>query len=164
MLWGDSHAASLFPGLARNEAGASGRPALAQYTKARCPPLLTLPPGTSRGCAEANAFVLRQVQRTRPATVVLGGYWSLYGSDPQGLPTWRAPLPRVLLMGWRASGELPERSRAALDPCARVLDEAVRGALVGSGARFISPMDLLCNASECLVTQRRDGGGLPGGP
>ena len=185
MLWGDSHAASLFPGLARSQAGLAGGPALAQYTKARCPPLMNLPAGTSRGCAEANAFVMQQVQRTRPATVVLGGYWSLYGTDAQGvpiapaeirrtvqalealgvqhvivmghLPTWTVPLPRVLLTTWRASGDLPERSRAALNPRAHLLDRAVRDALVGSSARFISPMELLCNGSGCLVTQQRDG-------
>ena len=188
LLWGDSHAASLFPGLAAAmpaaAAGAERLQHLSQYTKARCPPLMQPPIGSSRGCAESNAFALRQVAATAPRTVVLGGHWSFYGgagaeSLPLAelrrsvqalqalgvpriivmghLPTWTAPLPRVLLTAWRQSGVVSERSLLALDARAVAADSAVRRALQGTGALFISPIDALCNTAGCLVTQLRNG-------
>ena len=207
LLWGDSHAASLFPGLAGAMAEVQGLRQLSQYTKARCPPLLQPPPGSSRGCAESNAFALRQVAATAPRTVVLGGHWSFYGNgdgdgdgdgngDGNGhsnsagagllplaelrrsvlalqalgvpriivmghLPTWTAPLPRVLLTAWRQSGVVPERSLLSLDARAVAADHAVRRALQGTGALFISPIDELCNAAGCLVTHLRNGVAYP---
>ena len=188
LLWGDSHAASLFPGLAGAMPDAQGLQHLSQYTKARCPPLLQPPLGSSRGCAESNAFALRQVAATAPRTVVLGGHWSFYGgkgteSLPLAelrrsvqalralgvpriivighLPTWTAPLPRVLLTAWRQSDVVPERSLLALDARAVTADRAVRLALEGTGALFISPIDALCNAAGCLVTHMRNGVAYP---
>lgn len=191
LLWGDSHAASLFPGLAAvmpaalvAASGLQGMQSLSQYTKARCPPLMQPPSGSSRGCAQSNAFALRQVAATAPHTVVLGGHWSFYGGGGAEalplaelrrsvqalqalgvpriivmghLPTWTAPLPRVLLTAWRQSGVVSERSLLALDARAVDADRAVQHALEGTGALFISPIDTLCNAAGCLVTQLRNG-------
>ena len=188
LLWGDSHAASLFPGLAASMPTPQGLQQLSQYTKARCPPLLQPPPGSSRSCEASNAFALRQVAATAPRTVVLGGHWSFYAgagaaSPPLNelrrsvlalqalgvpriivmghLPSWTAPLPRVLLTAWRQSGVVSVRSLLALDARAAAADKAVRLALQGTGAIFISPIDELCNAAGCLVTQWRNGVAYP---
>lgn len=197
LLWGDSHAASLFPGLVSAlaeprrtlPAEASAMLPLSQYTKARCPPLLQPPPGSSRGCADSNRFTLQQVAATAPGTVVLGGHWSFYGAVDDGralvlaelrrsvqalqalgvpriivmghLPTWTAPLPRVLLTAWRQSGSVPERSLLSLDARAVAADRAVQRALEGTGAHFISPIEALCNAAGCLVTEQRNGVAYP---
>lgn len=181
LLWGDSHAASLYPGLQQ----AVGAQRLAQYTKARCPPLLQPPPGSSKGCAQVNDHVLQHITAARPATVVLGGFWSMYGPAESvplellhtvkalqrlgvaqvvvmgHLPTWTTPVPRLLLSDWRRWGEVPERTGRLLDPRAPVLDAALRDALHGSGAVFVSPMDLLCNAAGCLAAQTRQGVAYP---
>ena len=188
LLWGDSYAASLFPGPAEAMPDAQGPQHLSQYTKARCPPLLQPPPGSSRGCEESNAFPLRQVAATAPQTVVLGGYWSFYGGAGAEalplaelrrsvralqalgvpriivmghLPTWTAPLPRVLLTAWRQSGVVSERSLLALDERAMAADRAVRLTLQGTGALFISSIGAPCNAASCLVTQLRNGVAYP---
>ena len=185
LLWGDSHAASLYPGLARHE-GADG---IAQFTKAACPPLAPAPPGASRHCDEANAHVLAQVARQAPQAVVLAGHWSLYAQDADAvlalarslratvralqdrgvqqvtvvghLPTWNEPLPRLLLRHWSRDGALPERSHAGLDPRAAATYRLLARALQGSGVRFVSPMHSLCDATGCLVALHEDGVMLP---
>jgi SGNH domain (fused to AT3 domains) len=182
LLWGDSHAASLYAGLRSSATG------LVQFTKARCPPLLQTPTGASRECAQTQAFVWdwlrRQAPQHVPHTVVLGGYWSFYGWGRDSaslssqvratvqalqalgvqrvvvmghLPTWTMPLPRLLLAQWRDSGVVPERMLAPLDSQALAADTQLRRALVGSGAVFISPYDALCNAQGCRTMERRGG-------
>ena len=185
LIWGDSHAASLYPGLAAAATDAASDHRLAQFTKARCPPLALPPSGSSARCAEANQFVLRQIAAAPPDTVVLAAHWSLYsavgGAGTLGLdelrrtvkwledhgvrrvvvlgnlPTWTAPLPRVLLTSWKRSGLIPERSLEALDPASLAMDGRVRNALVGTHAVFISPHDALCTADGCLVSRRQNG-------
>jgi hypothetical protein len=189
MLWGDSHAASLFPGLSTLLAEDLRHPQLAQFTKARCPPLINPPAQSSRLCAETNAHVLHQIAAAPPDTVVLGGHWAFYvGASAADtlqlvelrrtvaalqalgvrrivvmghLPTWTTPLPRMLLTTWRQSHAIPERSLVALDPRAVAADRAVREVLLGTGATFISPIEALCNAAGCLVTQTRGGVAYP---
>ena len=193
LLWGDSHAASLYPGLATavSAAGPSlagqGRapPALAQFTKARCPPLAVLPAPASRQCREVNEHVWQRMSQQVPDTVILAGYWSLYvgaglPSEPLlaslrhtvqrlhalgvrqvvvmgHLPTWNEPLPRAVLRVWERDGSVPERLLAGLDRHALQLDEDVRRAMVGSTARFVSPIQHLCNALGCLATRTERG-------
>jgi peptidoglycan/LPS O-acetylase OafA/YrhL len=186
LLWGDSHAASLYAGLKP-----SARE-LMQFTKARCPPLMHTPTGASRGCAQTQAFVwnwLRlQGPQQVPHTVVLGGYWSFYtwGTGEQSLtsqvnatvralqalgvkrvvvmghlPTWTTPLPRLLLAEWRDFGTVPEHLLMPLDNQALVADTQLRRALAGTGAVFISPYDAFCNALGCRTMVRRDGRWVP---
>lgn len=186
LLWGDSHAASLYPGLAAAATDAASDHRLAQFTKARCPPLAHPPSSSSSArCAEANQFVLRQIAAAPPGTVVLAAHWSLYSAfsgagalrldelrhtvkwlEDHGvrrvvvlgnLPTWTAPLPRVLLTAWKRSGLIPERSLEALDPASLAMDGRVRTALVGTRAVFVSPFDALCTADGCLVSRRHNG-------
>ena len=207
LLWGDSHAASLYPGLAgamseaaagASSAGASGasdsadgrqRRFLAQFTKARCPPVAQLPALASRRCGEANEHVLALLRARVPDTVVLGGDWWLYAKSADGaaallaslrntveqlhilgvrevivlgqLPTWTLPLPRVLLREWERQGSVPQRSLAALDRKAWLMDAGVRLAVAGTAAVFVSPFDQLCNAQGCLVSQTVDGVSQP---
>ena len=193
LLWGDSHAAALYPGLegalTGAVAGAGQRPFLAQFTKARCPPVAALPALASRHCREANEHVLALVRARVPDTVVLGGYWSLYAEDADAstalmaslrstvtqlqalgvrhvvvlgqLPTWTMPLPRVLLREWERQGSVPERTLAALDRRAWAMDAGVRLAVAGTAAVFVSPFDQLCNAQGCLVSQTVDGVSRP---
>lgn len=175
LLWGDSHAASLYPGLAQHDGAAS----VAQYTKAQCPPLLHVPGGGSRHCAQANAQVLAAIERRPPPRVVLAGHWSRYGDGLApallatvqrlqalgvhqvtvvgSLPTWTEPLPRLLLRHWSRDGSVPERSATGLDPAAAAAERRLAAVLQGSGARFVSPMRRLCDAAGCLVTLHSGG-------
>jgi len=185
MLWGDSFAASLYPGL-RALVGDGLLPMrLAQFTGPLCPPL---PPGrVSRlvGCEEMNDIALEQVRRERPAVVVLAGSWATYQPLDDGstgevaglaqtiarlrslgvarvvvvgsLPVWQTDQPRLLLSAWQRSGQLPARLADGLVAQPRALDRLVAEEARRSGAEFVSPYELLCNPDGCLATLQEHG-------
>lgn len=183
-LWGDSHAASLYPGLSKHVAAGAGH-RLAQYTAARCPPLITAPHSSGRHCAQVNSLVLDRIAAERPETVVLAAHWALYGTEATRLhqhmlslrqtiaqlqalgvqrvvvygqlPTWRIAQPRVVLEHWRRTGDIAQRSRDHLDRASLAADAVLRQTVAGTGARFVSAVDLLCDAAGCLVSTLRDG-------
>jgi peptidoglycan/LPS O-acetylase OafA/YrhL len=189
LLWGDSHAASLYPGLAAllREPGDDRR--LAQYTAARCPPLVHAPRGSSAPCARTTAFVLGRLAELHPSLVVLAADWSRYGAgggargEPAAelratlarlrtlgvervvvvgqLPLWTRPQPALLLSQWRRSGRVPVRDADDVEPLARSADELIRDATMSSGATFVSPLEALCHADGCLASLEEDGVFLP---
>lgn len=94
LLWGDSHAAALYPGLRSAEQGAADAvdaastsvAGVAQFTAAACPPLLGVSVHENRHCAAINDSVLKQVETLRPPTVVLAAYWSRYDKSYANSP------------------------------------------------------------------------------
>lgn len=184
LLWGDSHAAALYPGLRDTVRSDATGPRLAQFTTASCPPLLGLREYENRHCERNNDVVLKQVEAQRPSTVVLAAHWPRYagplGSDTvlaalartmaalrlRGvadiivvgpLPQWRVAPPRILLKLWAQGRPLPERSPAVVDDGALDLDRTLRTAARTAGARYVSPLDALCNAQGCVVSFQSDG-------
>ena len=181
-LWGDSHAAALFPGLER-EAPAWGL-RLTQLTAAACPPL---PPGFGRDnphCDTVSSVVRQRLLQLHPQTVVLAANWRRYvelaGEDAvlRGLresieslrgagvdsvivvgplPRWRVAPPRQLLAAWRAGEPLPERGTDALDEAALKLDETLGEAARTAGARHVSAIDALCDLRGCLMSVQTHG-------
>lgn len=84
LLWGDSHGAALYPGLAdalrsRTEAD-HPQVFLGQYTAAACPPLPVSSTHLPDRCKGITAGVLRRVAALQPHRVVLVGSWTSY--DP----------------------------------------------------------------------------------
>ena len=185
-LWGDSHAAALYPGLSKLLAEQSTKPRLAQFTAALCPPLLVTPAQSSASCEAMTAFIVRKLVETAPDTVVLGGHWLRYSTSQSQqnitmaqlrttvlwlkqigvrhvvvfgqAPTWTIAQPRVVMAAWNRTHGVIERAFDHLDPASAALDEAVSLAVAGTGAQFVSPMSKLCNESGCLVAvHRRDG-------
>ena len=77
VVWGDSHASALVPGIASlaDEAGFSGR----QITQNACPPLLGVAFDFNRNCAAFNEATVK-VLETSPSihAVVLSARWGLY--------------------------------------------------------------------------------------
>jgi hypothetical protein len=189
LLWGDSHAAALYPGLSQVTHALGDGQMLAQATKARCPPTGNVPSQSSHDCQAVNTHVLQRIAKQVPDTVVLGGYWALYSEDEaekarllEGLratvtvltqmgvrhivvigqmPTWTSPLPKVLLRIWGREGNVPERTFAGLDGRLTKLDDELRVALRNTQAVFVSPLQRMCNTEGCLASQTRDGLTLP---
>ena len=183
LLWGDSHAASLYPGLSKLPLDDEIGYRMAQYTAALCPPLLTAPASSSKHCQRTIAAVLEIIASERPNTVVIAGHWSKYGDDPLArdalvvnlretvrhlmalgvvnvivfghLPTWTIAQPRVVIKIWNREKEIPERTLDHLNPAASFFDKLVQQTVAGSGVTFVSPMALLCNPAGCLVSIRR---------
>jgi peptidoglycan/LPS O-acetylase OafA/YrhL len=76
LLWGDSHAAQLFPGLASMQRHKAFN--LAQYTVSGCPPIVTFSSMQRANCVSINNFVMRRIEALKPHTVILAGRWDLY--------------------------------------------------------------------------------------
>jgi peptidoglycan/LPS O-acetylase OafA/YrhL len=82
LLWGDSYAAHLFPGLA--ELQSKTNIGLTQYTASGCPPILEFVSRHRPNCDAINRFVLGRIEAIKPHTVILAGRWNLYN----GLTGW----------------------------------------------------------------------------
>ena len=180
VLWGDSHAAHLWPGLkAVADAGSA-----TQWTASGCPPLLNEAFSKRPHCRAINDWVLRQVMETRPKIILLAGAWIKHDeatirrglaltlarlhADPNwrprivlvgSVPAWRRPLPRLLASDF-LGGDERTRSRKDLDPDALPRDALVRE-LAGTQAEFFSPISAACDDNGCLRYFERDGARIP---
>ena len=174
VLWGDSHAAMLYPGL---RAVADGRFRIAQFTRSGCRPFLQA--GNER-CLQGNAAVLRTIARERPEYVVMFALWNhrrfrsgeemLRQLEPTITALKREGVPRIVVVGpaprWKGTlpGNLvrmyrerpflhvPQRARYGLSPDAIELDAYLQDQL---GPRtdliYFSALQTLCNARGCLT-------------
>jgi peptidoglycan/LPS O-acetylase OafA/YrhL len=178
VLWGDSHAASLYPGL--RAAQRRGQFRIAQFTASACPPLIGLQSERRGNCKSFNDSVVEQFRSLQPEVVILAGHWALYrGSSGWpafdasalrktvqmlqeigirrivvmgSLPTWKIYQPRVAFEIWRHQHVLEDRTKEYLDSAAFAADAVVRNTVAGTGAIFVSPIDLLCDAGVCLIS------------
>ena len=176
-LWGDSHAASLYPGLRAAQKDDAFR--IAQFTASACPPLLGFTGAGRPHCAAFNAAVLQELRVLAPDLIILEAHWALYTGERGGsrfdaallrrtieqleaaglrhivvmgsLPTWKIYAPRVAFEIWRRGEGVQSRTAEFLDPEPFAADRAVRSAVAGTQARFISPLDLMCAQGICQI-------------
>jgi peptidoglycan/LPS O-acetylase OafA/YrhL len=166
-VWGDSHAARLFPGI---RAVTSAR--VAQLTRASCPPILDF--GYER-CVESNAYGFRRLREIHPEVVVMFAAWAQHSTswradDPAmaalartiravrdagvprvvvvgPAPAWEETLPRIVLNA-SVGGELPRRTRHGLNPVIEPIDGAMARI---RDADYVSAWRALCDADGCLT-------------
>jgi peptidoglycan/LPS O-acetylase OafA/YrhL len=176
-LWGDSHAASLYPGLRAAQSHEAFR--IAQFTASACPPLLGFTGAGRPHCAAFNDAVLQELRVLDPDLIILEGHWALYTGERGGsrfdaallhrtiemleaaglrhivvmgsLPTWKIYAPRVAFEIWRRGEGVQSRTAEFLDPAPFAADRLVRSAVAGTQALFISPLDLMCAQGICQL-------------
>jgi peptidoglycan/LPS O-acetylase OafA/YrhL len=184
VLWGDSHAASLYPGLRmlQNEKGSFR---IAEFTASACPPVVGQPFAKHPTCKAFNEAVVQKISSLHPDVVLLEGSWWWYLAGSEGrdkldvaalqttvnrlesqgvrrvvvfgdVPVWQIAQPKVSVKLWLQTHALPERTRAYLNTASLRADAAVRAAIARTGAVFVSPIDELCNERGCLLTTDRD--------
>jgi peptidoglycan/LPS O-acetylase OafA/YrhL len=177
-LWGDSHAASLYPGLRAVQRQSAFR--IEQFTASACPPVIALQSERRRNCAAFNDSVIREFRAFKPNVVILEGHWALYSGrngwpafdaaalrrtirvlEELGiphivvmgsLPSWKIPQPRVAFKLWRHGDGLQDRTAEYLQAEPFATDRMARAAVAGTSATFISPLDLLCLDGRCLIS------------
>lgn len=79
-LWGDSHAAALYPGFKHLQDSGTYQFGIAQRTAAVCPPILN---DARPWCNEINSANFKLLQEIKPEIVILYAYWS-HGLDGKG--------------------------------------------------------------------------------
>jgi len=166
LLWGDSHAAHLFPGI-----HARGTPSgFAQFSASACPPILGYLARGRPHCAGINQWILEWVKEHRPETILLAANWISY-DEYQLVGETIAELKalgtrRVVLIGPVASFRERVPDILARQSTDRAIPERILNSRLGrlwrvdselkelaakAGAEYASPLALVCDQQECLV-------------
>ena len=166
LLWGDSTAGALMPGLF--EAQRTRNFGIAQLTASSCVPILDVDIAVTPGCRANNDRVLAMAIQLKPEIILLHGTWEKnldrVGATLATLKRqtsarivvlgpgvfWRRGLPNEVLRYYLLHHQLiPARSNEAV--LARGIERDLREAAGAEGAEFISAADVLCNAQGCLA-------------
>jgi peptidoglycan/LPS O-acetylase OafA/YrhL len=166
LLWGDSTAGALMPGLFK--AQETHEFGLAQLTASSCVPLLNVDVTVTPNCRANNDRVLALAHEMKPDIILLHGTWEknldLVGPTVATLKRqtharvvvlgpvvlWKRGLPNEVLRYYLLHHELiPMRSTDVV--VARGVDRDLRDAVVRGGGEFISAADVLCNEQGCLT-------------
>ena len=166
LVWGDSTAAALVPGLRKAQESRSF--GLGQFTSSSCIPALSADISGVPNCRAINDKVLKQIRDARPDVVLLHGTWGRHIDNVAKtvttlrqltnarvvvlgpVPVWRRGLPSEILRYFMLHHRLiPERWNVAVS--SNWYDAVMRAKVVAVGAEFISAWDTLCNESGCLT-------------
>lgn len=173
LLWGDSHAAHLYPGISGVGAGAF---AVEQATTSSCPPALPEPETQTATCFQSNTEALSYALSGKPDVIVLAANW--YGYEQQRLsqliaelrressskivvvgpvPYWVSALPKALAATMSPGQEVvPGRSWELVRPGYSDVDSVARQTAIGAGADYLDSKNVLCNAEGCLTHANED--------
>lgn len=166
LVWGDSTAGALLPGL--RKAQETRGFAIAQLTSNSCIPALGADISSTPNCRAMNDKVFSLVRQIKPDIVLLHGTWEKHldnvaetvaalkkETDARvvvlgDVPSWRRGLPSEVLRYFILHRALiPERSPNGSPSSA--YDAVMRARLEPLGAEFISASDVFCNAQGCLT-------------
>jgi peptidoglycan/LPS O-acetylase OafA/YrhL len=178
-LWGDSHAAHLYPGLTSIHHDAFR---ISQVTAAACAPLFDVP-GRWESCGDLNAAAFAVIAARKPAIVILGAQWSNYEWSvlPKTIgrlkaagigkvvvvgpvPLWENAFPTILaraVLKDRPQFRIPERMTTGFGQDTIEIDRGMRALARNAGAAYESPLAILCNQDGCL-THAGDGDEVQG--
>lgn len=176
ILWGDSHAAHLYPGLKR-VMGHDFK--LTQLTAGRCPPILGLDISSNIHCNSINKYIISRIAREKPDRVILAAAWGWYPREDdewKGLPYTveqlrKAGVNRIDIVGpvpdWERDGlpkilykfykndktqhSIPQRMRFGLIPSLDMNDQYMQNLAAPLGVNYISALRILCNENGCLT-------------
>ena len=176
LLWGDSHAAHLYPGLVDLQLTHDFD--IIQWTAAGCPPTASRYIQESATCSARRATALKNLTHLHPDTILLAGAWELYlekGESEADIirsveeiirqlkadgdkkivifgpgPTWNASLAIDLFrfMVAKRMTEIPERYGHAFEAAWR-LDAAMGAQARELGVHYVSVLNYFCNKSGC---------------
>lgn len=167
VLWGDSHAGSIYPGFSELEKN-NPNIAVTQFTAAGCGGLI----GTEEQgpfCQRANELALKEILQLKPNLVVIYKAWHpsyfqniaatvqiLKAANIQVLiigptPRWKDDLPKIVYRYWKKHKELPPPYYgASLDPAIKQMDIDLQKVAKDNKVLYYSAYDRLCNESGCL--------------
>jgi hypothetical protein len=165
LLWGDSHAKALSPGL-RKYLPRDWQ--LLQVSTVECPLDIDQQiPSTTSQCDQSNYFAIKTVKDSQPDVVVVAqnedhspekiqriatylkelGVTRVVIVGP--VPHWAGELPQLLV---RSRLSIPRRTREHLVPKHRDSNEGLKRLLAyDSTQKYADLMNLLCNADGCLT-------------
>ena len=177
LLWGDSHAADLFPGFRALQHQSGVR--LAQYTASSCAPIIGLQFPERPACLSINNAVLDRVRNLKPDVVVLSALWNyLYPDhDPAinadkllqtirllkaagirrvvvigSAPIWIRPVPFLLISELHRNPNSPVPHRLSRGLLEVHDDTLLKATAQKAGAIYVPVIENLCDQTSCVVT------------
>jgi peptidoglycan/LPS O-acetylase OafA/YrhL len=176
ILWGDSHAAALYPGL--KSFGDRYGFSLGQYTAGGCAPILGFSTENRPVCPALNAAVLNKLATFKPELLIIGAYWALYDGNggwgqvgsAQIQETVRYALAigatRVVIFGSLPPFDndhptisanlfrpfLNNRTYQNFHAVAATHNQHLASLAYPNDTTFVSPTDILCNQDGCLLS------------
>jgi hypothetical protein len=166
LLWGDSTAGALMPGLFK--AQETRNFGIAQFTASSCVPILSLDIAVTPNCRANNDRVLATAIKLKPDIILLHGTWEKnldrVGATVAALRretqarvvvlgrdvVWKRGLPNEVLRHYLLHHELiPARSSEGVVP--QAIDRELREAVSREGGEFISAGEVLCDEQGCLT-------------
>lgn len=169
LLWGDSHAAHLHPGM---QARYGGNTPFVQRTASGCPPLFDESFPDRPHCPAIQDYVWQEIEAHHPQRVTLAARWDFYDWHKLGrtverlralgvrhidlvgpVPQWHNGLPRQAAIAYRENGfkVLPERLAQGLLPEPFKVDQEMAAQAARLGVNYLSPILALCNEQGCLA-------------
>jgi peptidoglycan/LPS O-acetylase OafA/YrhL len=182
-VWGDSYAASLYPGL--KYFGDQRGFDVAEFTASSCPPLVGYSNAQRRVCKGANDYVVQRLAELKPEAVVFYTTWRYNNDDvikglDRTIPMLRAAgINKIIVLGppatWLGDGLpanlldyyfqthslLPARTWfRSNDAWTRPFDAFLEAQTKRVGIDFISARHLMCNDDGCLTRLGPNGSDL----
>jgi len=174
-IWGDSHAASLYPGFSAEEK----KNRVSQFTSSTCPPVLSWSTGLNSACKAINSHIISLIQKSPPKTVILyaAWYWDQYllENNLQSIkhtidqiylagvknviilgppPIWKKNVPDIIFDHIRAYGGAPSRfTNYQLGNLDRgyMIENNLQKIASKTGAYYFSSLDDLCRSGNCMI-------------
>ena len=169
LLWGDSHAAHLYPGY---KISFGDKFNILQRTASSCPPILNLEMDGNPYCKKINDAVFELIKAEKPNKIVLAAVWGSYDwkkiektiaqlrkigitdIDLIGpVPRWHDTLSKQLYLYYKTDPlhRIPERMKFGLDPGFFELDSVLSDFAHRLKVNYISPSKILCNDDGCIT-------------
>ncbi len=163
LLWGDSHAAELFPDCIFQSVNERVR-RRNQLTSSLCPPIIGYATKAQPHCKEINDYVMDWIAREKPDRVILAGLWMDYDwkqladtvrrlkllgvkrIDLVGpVPMWQHSLPTQLFLYSqinKSQSTIPDRMSYGLDHRVPIVDASMREFAREIGINYYSPYNI----------------------
>jgi peptidoglycan/LPS O-acetylase OafA/YrhL len=181
VVWGDSHAASLFPGI--NNIQNDNSYDLGQFTASGCPPIRYMLFRERIECENLNSQVIEKIKVLKNVSVIMAANWIRYSEDfrkenkvadqdfePHLIDTImflkKINIKQIYLFGQLPSFKASQESIALRygdkDDFFRtnqsyskdlfLINEKIRQIAFKTNINFISPLDLICNPKGCELS------------
>lgn len=168
-LWGDSHAAHLYPGFRKIHGDQYN---LVYRAASACPPLMGFEKASRPYCKAINESTMALIKKLQPEVVLLAGNWrdnpwqdlaitinalkeigisSIVVVGP--VPAWENNLPKQIFLYCKesASCEIPKYMQRGLVPQVFILDEAMSQFFQQQSVSYLSAIKILCKKSACMI-------------
>lgn len=174
LLWGDSHAAALFPGY---QLTFGNRYKIIQLTSSGCAPILDQDFPLRPMCRANNNYVLDRIKIDKPDKIILHAVWTEYEWRKLTLtidrlrelgikdielvgpvPQWKDTLPKQLYIHYKNSDTREYATRMSTGLKSEFIDVDINMAeyALYNHIKYLSPRDVLCDQRGCLTRLGED--------